>query len=63
MSFIQPPFWATGYPRTTAPHAISVLVTPPVLEPLTLADAKIRAGLDWVVGDARDPLLDRKSVV
>lgn len=56
-SFLQPPFWADTVRRLTAPHAISVLVTAPILEPLTLAEAKIRAGLDWVVGDARDPLL------
>jgi uncharacterized phiE125 gp8 family phage protein len=38
-------------------RAISVLVTPPTWEPLTLAEAKLRAGLDWVAGDARDALM------
>jgi len=39
------------------PRAVSVLVTPPVLEPLTLAQGKLRAGLDWADGDARDALM------
>jgi uncharacterized phiE125 gp8 family phage protein len=58
MSFIQPPFWSRGGPTPgTSPHAISVLVTPPTLEPLTLDQGKLRAGLDWVVGDPRDALM------
>jgi uncharacterized phiE125 gp8 family phage protein len=32
----------------------SVLVTPPVEEPLTIAQAKQAAGLDWSDGDPRD---------
>jgi uncharacterized phiE125 gp8 family phage protein len=43
--------------RVVAPHAVSVLVTPPVLEPLTLAEGKLRAGLEWADGDARDALM------
>ena len=35
--------------------AWSVLVTPPVEEPLTLAEAKLRAGLDWPTTDPEDP--------
>lgn len=38
-------------------RAESVLVVPPVIEPLTLADAKLRAGLDWATGDPRDALM------
>jgi len=56
MSFIQPPFWATPT-RPGVPHVFSVLVTPPVEEPLTLEDAKLRAGLDWSAGDPRDALI------
>lgn len=59
MSFIQPPFWATPGSRVAvAPHAISVLVTPPAIEPLTLVEAKLRAGLDWLAGDPRDALMN-----
>jgi uncharacterized phiE125 gp8 family phage protein len=54
--FIQPPFWADRRQRAT-PHRYAVLVTPPTVEPLTLAEAKVRAGVDWVVGDPRDALL------
>jgi uncharacterized phiE125 gp8 family phage protein len=60
--FIQAPFWATGYRRRVAPHATSVLVTAPVLEPLTLVEAIARAGLtgSWTpgTGDARDSLFN-----
>jgi uncharacterized phiE125 gp8 family phage protein len=42
---------------STPPHAVSVLVTPPVLEPLTLLEAKLRAGLEWTPGDPRDALM------
>ncbi|MEP7304211.1 MAG: hypothetical protein ABJA98_01710 [Acidobacteriota bacterium] len=34
-----------------------MLVTAPVLEPLTLEQAKLRAGLDWAAGDPRDVLM------
>jgi uncharacterized phiE125 gp8 family phage protein len=57
VSFIQPPFWARDAYHAAFPHAISVLVTPPVIEPLTLTEAKLRAGLDWVGGDPRDALM------
>src|SRR5436190_19232784 len=59
MPFIQPPFWAREGlgGRPIAPHAVSVLVTPPSVEPLTLDDAKLRANLDWVAGDPRDALM------
>lgn len=129
-TFVQPPFWATGYRRRTPQHAISVVVQPAVtivsssvanptvittltphgyisgdtatiaghtgstpavdgsrvvtvltdttfsvpvnvsvagtggtitrtlpVEPLTLAQGKLRAGLDWTDGDARDALM------
>jgi len=39
-----------AWPRAVA----SVLVTPPAAEPLTLAEAKLAAGLDWPEGDPRD---------
>jgi uncharacterized phiE125 gp8 family phage protein len=47
--------WRSGY--ATAVHASSVVVTPPVLEPLTLTEAKLRAGQDWAAGDPRDALM------
>jgi uncharacterized phiE125 gp8 family phage protein len=47
----------SNWSRATPPHAVSVLVTPPVLEPVTLLEAKLRAGLDWVAGDPRDGLM------
>jgi len=56
-TFLQPPFWASHGGRAIAPHAISVLVTAPSLEPLTLDQGKLRAGLEWSVGDARDVLM------
>lgn len=59
MSFIQPPFWASNWSQATAPHAVSVLVTPPVLEPLTVAEGKLVAGLDWTAGDPLDALMTR----
>ena len=34
-----------------------MLTVPPVLEPLTLTEAKLRAGLDWAPGDPRDALM------
>jgi hypothetical protein len=36
----------------------SVLVDGPAFEPLTLEEAKLRAGLDWPAGDPRDALMD-----
>ena len=39
------------------PRAVSELVVPPTVEPITLDDAKLRAGLDWVAGDPRDALM------
>lgn len=36
--------------------ATSVIVTPPI-EPFTLDQAKLRAGLDWAFGDPRDDLM------
>lgn len=60
-AFIEPPFWANqggdGYGQARLPHAISVVVTPPTEEPLTLTQGKLRAGLDWVDGDPRDALM------
>lgn len=34
-----------------------MLTVPPVLEPLTLTEAKLRAGVDWAPGDPREGLL------
>lgn len=48
--FVRPP-WAT--PTTVS----SVLVAGPDAEPLTLAEGKLRAGLDWPDGDPRDDLM------
>jgi uncharacterized phiE125 gp8 family phage protein len=60
-TFIQPYFWQTGYRRRVAPHAVSVLVTPPAVEPLTLAQGMLRAGLtgSWTpgTGDERDAMI------
>jgi uncharacterized phiE125 gp8 family phage protein len=39
------------------PSALSSLVVPPAEEPLTLEQAKARAGFDWVSPDPRDALL------
>lgn len=35
-----------------------MLITPPVLEPLTLTEAKLRGGVDWAAGDPREALLN-----
>jgi uncharacterized phiE125 gp8 family phage protein len=49
--FISPPW--------QSPLAVSsVLVIGPTEEPLTLADGKLRAGLDWPAGDPRDDLMN-----
>lgn len=37
-----------------SPFIRSVMVTPPTFEPITLDEAKLAAGLDWIVGDPRD---------
>jgi uncharacterized phiE125 gp8 family phage protein len=49
--------WPSHWGRATAPHAVAVLFAPPVLEPFTLAEAKLRAGLEWADGDPRDALM------
>jgi hypothetical protein len=36
----------------------SVLVIPPAVEPITLAQAKLYANLDWPTGDPRDALMN-----
>jgi len=41
----------------TLTRAVSELVTAPTEEPITLDEAKLRAGLDWVAGDPRDQLM------
>lgn len=38
--FIQRPFWSTGWGSPRAPHAVSVIVTEPSIEPITLDEAK-----------------------
>lgn len=55
---------ATDTPAAVGPWALfgawSVLVVPPVEEPLTLAEGKLRAGLDWpttIPEDPRDQLM------
>jgi uncharacterized phiE125 gp8 family phage protein len=58
MPFILPPFWAREAYGASAPHAVSVLVTAPAIEPITLTEAKLRAGLDWTVDAARDALMN-----
>src|SRR6187399_1106380 len=35
-----------------------MLVEGPIFEPLTLDEAKLRAGLDWPSGDPRDALME-----
>lgn len=57
MSFVQPAFWYEPSGRRRALHAVSTLVTAPIVEPLTLIEAKLRAGQDWAAGDARDALM------
>jgi len=37
---------------------VNVLVVPPMLEPLTVEQAKLRAGLTWAPGDPRDAQLE-----
>lgn len=48
--FIVPPW---QYPLGVT----STLLEPPTDEPLTLTEAKLRAGLDWTAGDPRDGLM------
>jgi uncharacterized phiE125 gp8 family phage protein len=49
---------ASNWGRATAPHAVSVLVTPPGLEPLTVEQAWLRAGVPiWTPDTARDALM------
>lgn len=56
--FFEPPFWATGrWGRPLPLHGVAVLTVPPTVEPLTLAQGKLRAGLDWADGDPRDDLM------
>jgi uncharacterized phiE125 gp8 family phage protein len=45
VTLVQPPFWAHGTRQGVAPHAVSVLVTPPESEPIDLATAKLYARL------------------
>jgi uncharacterized phiE125 gp8 family phage protein len=49
--------WLDAYRRMPLPHPISVVTAPPVEEPLTLAEAKLRAGFVWNPGDEREALL------
>lgn len=44
-------------PWTSPASVQSMLVTPPVEEPLTLEEAKLRAGVDWASGDPREALM------
>jgi uncharacterized phiE125 gp8 family phage protein len=45
------------YYQSWSRHAYSVVVDPPAEEPLTLDEAKLRAGLDWPAADPRDDLM------
>lgn len=45
----------TSFAPWQTPHVASVLITPPVEEPLTLAEGKLRAGLSWPTTDPADP--------
>src|SRR5262245_55967833 len=51
------PSWFDNAMRLS-PHVASVVETPPAVEPLTLDQAKLRAGLDWAEGDPRDQLME-----
>jgi len=54
-----PPFTAFTTAPWQQPQSVSsVLVSGPVDEPLTLAEGKLRAGLDWSAGDPRDDLMN-----
>lgn len=57
---MPPPNPTTGFIAAPwyHPPVASVLMTPPTAEPLTLAEAKLRAGLDWPAGDPRDALME-----
>jgi uncharacterized phiE125 gp8 family phage protein len=55
--FVQPPFWSTRHYSRTPPHAVSVVVTPPAREPLTLEQGKLVAGQDWAANDPRELLM------
>jgi hypothetical protein len=44
-------------PWTSPTGVYSVLVEGPTEEPITLTEAKLRAGLDWLDGDPRDVML------
>lgn len=48
--------WTTTAPALTLP--VRVAKTAPTAEPLTLDEAKLRAGLDWADGDPRDDLMN-----
>jgi len=53
-----PDFWGSIGSWSRVPtHGTSVLVTAPVLEPLTLTEAKLRAELEWTTDAARDALM------
>jgi uncharacterized phiE125 gp8 family phage protein len=43
----------------TPPHGVPLLITPPALDPLTIDEGKLAAGLDWAPGDPRDALMLR----
>jgi uncharacterized phiE125 gp8 family phage protein len=47
--------WSVLAPATVLP--VRVAKTAPTDEPLTLDEAKLRAGLDWAAGDPRDDLM------
>jgi uncharacterized phiE125 gp8 family phage protein len=57
--------WNRGYSRyyddgrgkLPIPHAVSVCTVQPTVEPLTLDEAKLRAGMTYVSPDERDPLM------
>ncbi|RPJ53250.1 MAG: hypothetical protein EHM24_33135, partial [Acidobacteria bacterium] len=45
-------------PGSLPSGVISMLVEGPAFEPLTLDEAKLRAGLAWAAGDPRDALME-----
>lgn len=58
MIFVEPPFWAAQQRRAAAPRLSAILTVPPTDPVLTVAEGKLRAGLDWLEGDPRDALIE-----
>lgn len=57
-TWLRPDRWFQNLTRPLkAPHAVSRCTVPPAVEPLSLADAKLRAGMTYTSPDERDALL------